>query len=194
LEVLVSFPKQVPDVAIPYGVVCHPHPLYGGTMENKVVYMITSTFNALGAGIIRFNFRGVGGSDGEFDQGVGEVEDLRAVVDWTRDTYSPKELWLAGFSFGAYIALRSHRQMNAQRLLLVAPALEGVDPALLELHSTVETLVIQGGRDDVVSPKIVFDWVGKQNPQPRFQWINAADHFFHGQLSKLREVITYAWK
>ncbi|MDM8557464.1 alpha/beta fold hydrolase [Candidatus Parabeggiatoa sp. HSG14] len=192
LEILVNSPKQADEKAIPYAAICHPHPLHGGTMNNKVVYMIASTFNALGVGTVCFNFRGVGKSAGKFDDGFGETEDLRVVVDWLKKEYSPSELWLAGFSFGGYIALNGDRDMNASRLLLVAPAVERLEFGL-QLNEK-PTLVIMGDKDEIISPSTVSEWAATQIHQPQLHWMAEAGHFFHGKLNELREVILTAWR
>ncbi|OQW92243.1 MAG: hypothetical protein BWK79_15075 [Beggiatoa sp. IS2] len=192
LEVRVSSPQSANNTPIPYIVVCHPHPLYGGTLDNKVVYTIASTFNQLGVGSVRFNFRGIGKSSGHFDYGKGEVDDLQTVVTWLNTQQTIQELWLAGYSFGGYVALRAHRHLNAQRLLLVAPAIEQVDFAELQL-SAIPTLIIQGNQDEVISPQSVATWVAKQPHQPSLQWVQSADHFFHRQLNELREIILREW-
>lgn len=193
LEVLMSCPRHEVPGPMPYAVICHPHSLYGGTMSNKVVYMIASTFNALGAGVVRFNFRGVGNSTGTFDHGHGETEDLRAVVNWLTQHYLPRELWLAGFSFGSFVALRGHHELGASRLLLVAPAVDRFDFSGLHL-SPIPTLIIQGALDEVVSPQAVSTWVATQRQSPlQFTWLPQADHFFHGQLNELREIIMNTW-
>ena len=160
LEILLTCPKSTDSLSLstihyplsthpanPYAVVCHPHPLHGGALTNKVVYMIANTFNALGVGTVRFNFRGVGRSTGHYDHGNGETEDLAAVVKWLRTECAPTELWLAGFSFGSYIALRAHQELGANRLLLVAPAVDKLDFSGLQI-SSIPTLIIQGERDD----------------------------------------------
>jgi hypothetical protein len=192
LEVLVSYPPASDTTSIPYIIICHPHPLYGGTLDNKVVYMIASTFNQLGAGSVRFNFRGVGKSSGNFDYGKGEVDDLQTIATWLATQRSVKELWLAGYSFGGYIALKAHRRLQAQRLLLVAPAIEQFDSFELQL-SAIPTLMIQGGQDEVISPHSVATWATRQAHQPSLQWIQNADHFFHRQLNELREIILREW-
>jgi len=188
LEILMNCPKQAASLPMPYAIICHPHPLYGGSMMNKVVYIMANTFNALNAGSVRFNFRGVGKSQGQFDQGNGESEDLLAVTHWLRQEYVPTEVWLAGFSFGGYIAARAHRAVGANRLLLVAPAIE----LGLQL-SEIPTLVIQGQKDEVISPETVANWIASQSYPPRFEKLPAADHFFHGQLNELREAIMKVW-
>jgi hypothetical protein len=196
LEVLFTSPKTTPtkSPASPssYALICHPHPLYGGTMHNKVVYMIASTFQRLGVGTVRFNFRGVGKSEGKFDHGEGEIEDLYAVVEWLEKKWAPTELWLAGFSYGSYVALRGHRQVGATRLLLIAPSVERFKTKELSL-STLPTLVIQGDRDEIVSPQAVSQWLAAQAHQPQLVIIPEADHFFHRKLPQLRDAILEAW-
>lgn len=192
IELLITCPTQV-AANMPFGVICHPHPLYGGTMHNKVVYMVANTFNALGLGAIRFNFRGVGQTEGSFDHGNGETEDLQTVVKWLDTEYAPSELWLAGFSFGSYVALRGHQAVQAKRLLLVAPAVERFDFANLQLPD-LPTLIIQGQQDQIVSPEAVAHWVQQQTHVPDFIWLEAADHFFHGQLTVLRDTIKTHWR
>jgi len=192
LEIVMNCPKSSSELPIPYGVICHPHPLFGGTMNNKVVYTLATMFNQLGAGSVRFNFRGVGKSSGDFDNGEGELDDLRAVVDWLKTEYAPSELWLAGFSFGSYVALRAHESLQATRLILVAPPMERFDFSQLYLSKT-PTIVVQGAKDEVVSPDAVYQWVSSQMNAPNFIWMPEADHFFHGQLNELREAVKNAW-
>lgn len=192
LEVILRCPKPPLQYPIPYAVICHPHPVFGGTMNNKVVYTLASMFNQLGAGSVRFNFRGVGKSTGKFDNGDGELEDVRAVVAWLKTEYAPKELWLAGFSFGSYVALRAHELVQATRLVLIAPPLERFDFSNLYLSNT-PTIVVQGAKDEVVSPDAVYQWVGTQLNAPNFIWMPEAGHFFHGQLNELRESVKAAW-
>ena len=150
--------------------------------------------NRLGATAVRFNFRGVGRSEGEFDNMVGELEDLRAVVDRVREQYPDAPLWLGGFSFGAQVALKMHAQLGAERLLLVAPPLSlyGVDdiPPV-----AISWLVIQGSEDEVIDAAQVRDWVARQtdNP-PQFIWLDGASHFFHGRLNEVRDAVISEWQ
>jgi alpha/beta superfamily hydrolase len=180
---LAAQPRQPPTVAL----VCHPHPLYGGTLDNKVAYMLASSLAGLGAHTLRFNFRGVGRSAGQFDHGEGETEDLYAAADWLCRRHGPAELWLAGFSFGAYVALRGHRQLAAKRLVLVAPPVARFDFGLA--LAPVPVLVIQGRADNVVAPAAVDEWIARQPRPPAYRLIDQAGHFFHGQLPRLREEI-----
>jgi alpha/beta superfamily hydrolase len=190
LEILVTIPKKQSNNV--FAVICHPHPLHGGAMTNKVVYIIARSFNELGIGTVRFNFRGVGNSTGQFDNGKGETDDLRAVVNWLKKESAFSELWLAGFSFGSEIALRGHRDLNAHRLLLVAPPVERFQAKNLPL-SDIPTLVIQGDKDEIVSPTAVSAWVKTQAHQPEYIIMAEAEHFFHGRLNELRDMITTAW-
>lgn len=173
---------QPPTVAI----ICHPHPLHGGTMNNKVVTTLARTFRELGLATVRFNFRGVGKSAGQFGDGVGEVEDLLAVVDWVKKTCPGYELWLAGFSFGGYIAARVATQIPVTQLVTVAPQVSrftaGVFPSI-----QVPWVLVQGEEDEVVSPAEVFAWVETLDPKPILIRMPGAGHFFHGKLLELRE-------
>jgi alpha/beta superfamily hydrolase len=177
----------------PIAVICHPHPLYGGSMKNKVVHILAQTFNELGLLSVTFNFRGVGKSRGRFDGGVGETDDLQAVVRFFRERHPQAPLWLAGFSFGAYVALRGWREAAADRLLLVAPPVTMFDFAALP-GVDVPWMVVQGGRDDVSDPSSVSKWVHQQRPRPDYEWMADADHFFHGRLNRLREVVSGQWE
>jgi alpha/beta superfamily hydrolase len=187
LEVALAKPTEKSHTA--WAIVCHPHPLHGGTMTNKVVTTLAKTFQGLGLNTVRFNFRGVGKSEGEYDEGTGELNDLLAVVDWVREVSGQKEVWLAGFSFGAYIAAMATPIIDAKCLVTVAPPVE---------HFPLDTLppilcpwvLVQGERDDVVPPKLVFEWAKSRQPKPAILRFPEAGHFFHGQLSELRARIT----
>lgn len=191
LEAVLTY-SALPDAATPIAVVCHPHPLYGGTLNNKVVYTVSKAFGELGAVTLRFNFRGVGHSHGQFDHGVGELRDMLAAVSWLRGRFARSPLWLAGFSFGAFIAHSGYRQAGAQRLLLVAPPV-----AMFEFPRDavvdVPWMVIQGCADEVVDPRGVSRWVRQQARPPRYECFEDAGHFFHGQLIPLRKRIVDAW-
>ncbi|WP_447729327.1 alpha/beta hydrolase [Pseudoxanthomonas suwonensis] len=131
LEVAVDLPEPA-DARPLVAVVCHPLPTEGGTMHNKVVTMVARALRELGATTVRFNFRGTGDSEGEFDHGVGEREDLRAVVEWVRATHPGHALWLAGFSFGSFVTLSSAAELQPDALVSIAPprpAAAGNSPA-----------------------------------------------------------------
>lgn len=192
IEVLTSGPARF-DPQLPIAIVCHPHPLHGGSFNNKVVHIMAESFNAMGLMSVSFNFRGVGRSQGRFANGEGEVSDLLAVVDWFRGRYPEASVWLAGFSFGAYVAARAHRMAAAQRLLLIAPPVSLFDFSQVE-EITIPWMVIQGGRDEVIDPQAVAAWVHAQRLRPDYRWMADADHFFHGRMNRLRDTITGAWQ
>lgn len=188
IETRIGFP-QIPITPTTLAIICHPHPLFGGTMDNKVVYILTSTLRHLGAITVRFNFRGIGKSTGAFDQGIGETDDLLFLVDWLKQQYHFKKLWLAGFSFGSFVAFQAHKKIPPERLILIAPPVERWDYQNTALQPHVKTLIVQGGNDTVVSPPAVMDWVATLQPVPHFEMIEEADHFFHGFLPNLRDKI-----
>ena len=177
---------------MPIVVLCHPHPLHGGSLSNKVVHILARSATDQGLGTVRFNFRGVGRSQGQFDDGLGETDDLLAVVDWLRQTHADVPLWLAGFSFGAYIALKGHKQVGAERLLLVAPPVTLYDFAPFQTVD-IPWWVFQGGADEVIDAAAVEQWVRQLPKGPDYQYFNEAGHFFHGKLNLLRDAAAYAW-
>jgi len=191
IEVLTSCPECYAE-GDPIAVICHPHPLYGGTMRNKVVHILAETFNSMGLLSVTFNFRGVEKSAGRYAKGIGETEDLAAVVAYFRQRYPNAPLWLAGFSFGAYVALRGYQQVGAERLLLIAPPVTLFDFAELP-EVTVPWMVIQGGKDEVISPDQVSRWVAARSPRPVLRWMADADHFFHGRLNRVRDAVMTLW-
>jgi alpha/beta superfamily hydrolase len=177
----------------PIAICCHPHPLHGGTMHNKVVYIMAKTYHQLGCASLRFNFRGVGQSQGEFDNGVGEQADVLAIAAWLQQRYPAAPLWLGGFSFGGYVSLMSHAQINPSRLLVVAPAVELYpDVRNIQVH-TKDWILVQGGADDLVSPEAVGAWLKQQRNKPRLIWFEQAGHLFHGYLNKMQEQILAYW-
>lgn len=191
IEVLTSCPECYRE-GDPIAVVCHPHPLYGGSMRNKVVHLLAETFNSMGLLSVTFNFRGVERSQGRYAGGIGESDDLLAVVDYFRQRHPLAPLWLAGFSFGGYVALRAHREAGAARLLLVAPPVELFDfYALPEVD--IPWLVVQGGRDEITPPAAVAAWLEGRERWPQLRWMADADHFFHGRLNRLREAVIKFW-
>ena len=176
----------------PIAVVCHPHPLYGGTLTNKVAHTVAKTFAGMGVETLRFNFRGVGQSQGEFDHGLGEVNDMLAAVSWLRERYPEAPLWLAGFSFGAFVALSGHKLARADRLLLVAPPVAMFEfPA--EAGVEIPWCVIQGTEDEVVDSAQVVAWASNQIHVPKICTVAGGGHFFHGRLVTLKEMISAAW-
>jgi alpha/beta superfamily hydrolase len=175
------------DAVRAFGVVCHPHPLYGGTLDNKVVYTLARAFEELGAPAIRFNFRGVGTSTGQYDEGIGETEDALAVITYGRQRWPSAALWLAGFSIGGAVAIRAAGRADPTRLVAVAPAIAWVD--LQDVVTPSKWLIVQGDADDVVLPDTVLEWAAKRSPAPAVSVVAGAGHFFHGQLLELREIV-----
>jgi alpha/beta superfamily hydrolase len=170
------------------GVVCHPHPLYGGTMQNKVVHTVARAMQELSVPTVRFNFRSVGQSAGEHDAGRGEVDDALAVIAWARARWNCQRLWLAGFSFGAAVALEACATANPDALVTVAPPVKRV-PIDLERSPTCPWLIVQGDHDDLVDCRDVVEWARPFTPAPRLSVIAGAEHFFHGRLTDLRAAV-----
>lgn len=192
LDALVETPAddRVADVASPsrFGVVCHPHPLYGGTLDNKVVYTLARAFVELGVPTIRFNFRGVGASAGAYDEGRGETADALAVTAYGRERWPGASLWLAGFSFGGAVAVRAAAQAAPARLVTVAP---GITRVVMEgvASPACPWLIVQGDADDVIEPAAVLEWAKRQSPAPAVSLLPGAGHFFHGRLHELRATV-----
>ena len=192
LEAQLDVAKAPRSANTPVAVVCHPHSLHGGTLNNKVAHMVAKSFVESAVETLRFNFRGVGESSGVFDQGIGEVDDLQAAVSWLRTRHPAAPLWLAGFSFGAFVALSGQAQMKAARLLLVAPPVAMFDFPV-ESGVAIPWLVIQGGADEIVDPAQVSVWAQQQANAPEYRCLEGAGHFFHGRLIDLRQQIYAAW-
>jgi uncharacterized protein len=171
-----------------FGVICHPHPLFGGTMENKVVTTVARAMRELGMPTVRFNFRGVGASGGEYDQGVGETADADAVASWGSDRWPGRSLVIAGFSFGGYVALRLAQARPARQLITIAPAVQLVEQGVAAVPRC-PWLVVQGDADDVVDPAAVINWVKGLDPMPHLVVLPGVGHFFHGRLRELRDAV-----
>jgi len=172
-------------------VVAHPHPQHGGTMRNKVVTIIERALRESGLRTVRFNFRGTGDSEGEFDDGDGELADLLAVVEWVRRTRPDDDLWLAGFSFGAWISLRAAQTLPVRMLITIAPPVERYGFNEL-VPPNCPWLVVQGDEDDVVSPRAVIDWVEGLDRKPQLVVMEGSGHFFHRRLMDLRGLLKNA--
>lgn len=189
LELIVSEAKG--EESNVWGIVCHPHPLFGGTMHNKIVTTLSKTYQDMGANTVRFNFRGVMRSEGQFDNGNGELDDLLAVVDWVQQLQSHTTIWLAGFSFGGYIAAKAATHIPAKKLVTVAPPVQNFP--MKELPPILcRWVLVQGDLDDVVPPQAVIDWAEGRVPKPIILRFPEAGHFFHGLLGELRAQIKEA--
>lgn len=175
-------------------VISHPHPQFGGTMDNKVVATLEKSFQALGYGTLVFNFRGVGASEGSYDGGTGEQQDLATTVAWLRAQFDVKQLILAGFSFGTYISLKQHEALQADGLCLLAPPVNLYDYSQFRLNGK-PCSVIQGGVDEVVPAEEVRDWIISQQVDSAdsakldVYWRAEASHYFHRQLVWLKQLI-----
>jgi len=184
LELNITCPEGL--VKPRFGIVCHPLPTGGGTMNNKVVTTVTRAFQASGMGSVRFNFRGVGKSEGEFDDGIGEVEDLLAVFKWVQQQYPDAEFLLAGFSFGSYVAYRASAKWPIKQLICIAPPVHHY--AYTELpEPSCPLLVVQGEADEIVPADQVFDWVDILEKPATLIRYPEVGHFFHGKLVELRD-------
>jgi len=169
-------------------VVCHPHPLHGGTMHNKVVHTLARTFNRLGVPALRFNFRGVGNSQGGYDSGDGESLDAEAVMDYAASRYPGRGIWLAGFSFGARVALTLAARREADLLVTVAPPVGRMDMSGIA-QPGCRWIILQGDRDELVDADQVVEWVNQLAPGPELVVFEGVDHFFHGRLVQMRETL-----
>ena len=182
LQLVVDEPEQD---AHSIAVVCHPHTLHGGTLTNKVVHQLARTFVELGAVTVRFNFRGAGNSEGEYDAGPGEAEDLDCVVNWARGKWPGLRLWLAGFSFGAYVVSKSANRQEPAWLVTIAPPVNLYDFDKLRV-TVADWLLILGSEDEVVPTHDVLAWVQSLHAQPNVALVPQAGHFFHGRLNQLK--------
>ena len=171
-------------------VICHPHPVHGGTMANKVVTTLMRTYRDLGIHVLRFNFRGVGKSEGSFDNGVGELDDLLAVIAWAKQQLPQVMLLLAGFSFGSSIAAQaSYLVDELQHLTLVAPPVERY-PYDREGQFPCPLAVIQGDKDERVVAEGVYQWVTTLHGSTELLRYPDAGHFFHGYLTPMKNDLT----
>lgn len=186
LEALVETPLEFDGSRL--AVVCHPHPLYGGTMDNKVVHTAARALQEKGYATVRFNFRGVGKSAGAFDEGRGEADDATAVADWAAHRWPEATLTLAGFSFGSFVAFQVAARRATRQLYTIAPPVRRFDFARYPVPSA-PWIVIQGDQDELVDHRDVLAWTEQVVPPPTVVVMPGAEHFFHGRLNDLRNVI-----
>ena len=185
LEVVVNAPSTARrGIAL----VAHPHPQQGGTLDNKVAQTLAKAFHALDYVAVRFNSRGVGGSHGDFDHGAGESEDGLAALAHARSRYGERlPVALAGFSFGSYVQTLIAKRVEAERLVLVGPAVKRFPVAPVP----PDTIVVHGEQDEVVPLADVLDWARPQAlPVVVFP---GCTHFFHGRLTQLRDTVVGMW-
>ena len=181
IEVDVSDPG---DTRRAIALIAHPHPLMGGTKDNKVVTTLARTLYALGYVALRPNFRGVGASAGTHDEGRGETADLIAVVRYAQEKYGQLPLTCAGFSFGSFVQTRVAKELQPDQLVLVAPAVNRFPTE----EVAAGTLVIHGEVDDVVPLSAVLDWARPQNLPVVV--VPGGEHFFHGRLHLIQQIVT----
>jgi len=199
IEIAIDHPAGFADegsleAARGIALVAHPHPLFGGTLDNKVVQTLAKTFADLGYVAIRPNFRGVGASEGKHDHGEGETDDLVAVIEWARGRYGELPVVLAGFSFGAYVQTRVAQRVAPERMVLVGMADGLVTGGRKYAAEKVpaDTIVIHGETDETVPLANVFNWARPQDLPVVV--IPGADHFFHRRLQLLRDIVKGSWR
>ena len=188
IEARIETPQGL-ERASAFGIICHPHPLFGGTLDNKVVYTVARAFHDLGLPTIRFNFRGVGKSAGSYADGLGETDDTLAVIAVGREKWPDAALWLGGFSFGGAVAIRAAAQAKPGKLVTVAPAIKRVNVSDVS-PPECPWLVVQGDTDDLVDHRDVLDWASHLPQPPQIALLPGVGHFFHGKLTDLRDAIT----
>lgn len=187
IEALLQERGETPHDVI--AVVLHPHPLYGGTLHNKVAHRVASTLFSMGAAVLRFNFRGVGKSEGSFDRGRGEAEDARVAFEWLRAKYPDRRRWVAGFSFGSWIAARTAAaHPDVEQLVMIAPPVHTQDFGFLK-SASVPKLVIQGTGDEVCRPENLAKQYPDWSEPKRLVEVPEASHFFDRKLHELGEAL-----
>jgi len=169
-------------------VVCHPHPQHGGTMHNKVAHTLARAFVRSGYETLRFNFRGTEQSEGEYDEGIGELDDALAAIEWMRARHASYRLWLAGFSFGAAISVKAAVETVVDGLISVAPAISRFASGLGS-QPQCPWLIVQGDEDELVDVEETVEWVNGLEPGPELLVILQGEHFFHGRLTELRQAV-----
>ncbi len=197
IEVAATHPAAPRMVAV----IAHPHPLFGGTMDNKVVTTVARAFGEAGAATLRFNFRGVGATEGAHDEGRGEADDMVRVIEHARSLHPGLPLALAGFSFGGAVAVRASGRVDFAQLVLVAPGFrrigaEGMgaapepdDPQLGApgRHTTANTVIVHGDRDETVPLSDSISWATPR--EVAVIVVPGGEHFFHRKLHVLREIV-----
>jgi len=190
MQCALNIPLDLPITGI--ALIAHPHPLYGGTMDNKVTQTLARTFLSMGYVTARMNFRGVEKSEGVHDHGIGETEDMKVLLNHMQMTYPNLPVALAGFSFGTFIQSRLQRFMAetsnpAQRMVLVGSA-----AGKWEMEQVpADTILIHGEQDETIPLSDVFEWLRPQDIPVSV--IPGADHFFHRKLHHIKNIVTALW-
>ena len=191
IELACGVPAAEAEPRAGVAIVAHPHPLQGGTMHNKVVTIAERALLELGLATVRFNFRGVGRSEGVHDDGVGETDDLVQVAEWALAQRPGDVLWLAGFSFGSYVTLRAASRLPARQLVLIAPPVGRWDFSMVAAPAC-PWLVVQGEDDEIVDAPAVFAWAAALEPPATLIRMPETGHFFHRRLMDLRGALKNA--
>jgi alpha/beta superfamily hydrolase len=186
LEAIVDSPRD--RLQVGSAVVCHPHPQHGGTMHNKVAHTLARAFVRQGYRTLRFNFRGTELSEGRYDEGVGELDDALAAIEWIQADQLHTPVWLAGFSFGAAIAVRAAIAIEVAGLISIAPAVYRFARGLSD-QPKCPWLIVQGDEDELVAIDETVGWVNELEPGPELLVMTGAEHFFHGRLVELRDAV-----
>jgi len=184
IECAIDAPAEPRGVAL----IAHPHPLFGGTLDNKVVQTLARSFVELGYAAVRPNFRGVGATEGVHDEGRGELEDLAAVLAFAQAEFGAAPPVLAGFSFGSFVQTHLAKRVTSERIVLVGVALKRFDAQPVP----ASTLVIHGEFDETVLLSDVLDWARPQ--ELPVVVVPGADHFFHQKLHTLRSIVQSNWR
>lgn len=190
MECLLDLPEEAPrGIAL----VAHPHPLYGGTMENKVTQTLARTFVTLGYATARFNFRGVGESEGEHDRGHGEVDDMLVMLNHMQEQYPGLPVALSGFSFGTFVQAQLQARLAAEGRSIERMVLVGTAAGKWPMPSVPEdTILIHGELDDTITLQMVFDWA--RPLEIPVIVIPGADHFFHRRLNPIKNLVIQLWR
>jgi alpha/beta superfamily hydrolase len=183
IQAIGEFPVDTEPTAI--ALLCHPHPLHGSMMENKVVHTLARSFLCLSWAAVRFNFRGVGDSEGTYGDGLGATED--AIAKWMRTKWPGSRFFLGGFSFSAAVALLARRTLQSEGLVTVAPPPARAPPVFTQ--PSCPWLVVQGNEDEVADPDEIVEWLNSLEPGPELRIFDGAEHFFHGKLIELRDSV-----
>lgn len=185
---------QDPNPKAPVALVLHPHPIHGGTMNNKIAYNLYKAFANNGFSVLRINFRGVGKSEGKFDNGVGELLDATAVMNWLHDqNMEATEYWIAGFSFGAWISLQAvMRRPEIENYILVAPPASKYDFNFI-VPCNSSGFIIQGSNDEITkesdSAKLAEKLSARDDAEISYQVIEGANHFFTEHLEEFQDAL-----
>ncbi len=189
IEAIVHIPENINDAQIKaVAVCCHPHPLFEGTMTNKVVHTLAKVMTKLGMIAVRFNFRGVGKSEGEHDHTRGETRDLVAICEVIKQQFPAAQIWLSGFSFGSYVSAKAAAEVGAAQLISVSPPVGHYDFNDIA-DPDCPWLVLMGEDDEVVSPEAVFNWLAESPERYTVIRFPETGHFYHGKLVKMMDLL-----